>query len=82
MSAFAGEDALVGLVAAGAVIWALAVLRRGLRDSRLPVGRAYIRRDERPGAFRTVAVLYGVAALLLAFIALDLLFNIRERLWS
>jgi hypothetical protein len=79
---FAGEDALVGLVAAGAVVWIVAVVKRGLRDSRLPVGRAYVRRDERPGAFRAVAVLYAAAALLLAFIALDLLFNIRERLWS
>jgi hypothetical protein len=82
VTAFAGEDALVGLVAAGAVLWVLAVLRRGLREARLPVGRAYVRRDERPGAFRTVALLYGAAALLLAFIAVDLLFNIRERLWS
>jgi hypothetical protein len=82
MSEFAGEDALVGLMAAGSVFWVLAVLQRGLREARLPIGRAYVRRDERPGAFRTVAVLYGASALLLAFIAVDLLFNIRERLWS
>jgi hypothetical protein len=80
VTAFNGEDSLVGLVAAGAVFWVLAVLRRGLRDARLPVGRSYVRRDERPGAFRTVAILYGAAALLLAFIALDLLFALRMRI--
>jgi hypothetical protein len=77
---FQGEDALVGLVAAGLVFWILLTVQRGLRDSRLPIGRGHVSREERPGAFRALILLYGAAAVLVAFIALDLLFNLRERL--
>jgi hypothetical protein len=77
---FQGEDMLVGLVAAGLVFWILLTLARGRREARLPIGRGYVRRDERPGAYRALLALYAAAALLVAFIALDLLFNIRMRL--
>jgi hypothetical protein len=77
---FAGEDMLVGLVASGLVFWILLTVQRGLRDERLPIGRGHVSLEERPGAFRALILLYGAAALLVAFIALDLLFNLRERL--
>jgi hypothetical protein len=72
----------MGLISLGAVFWSLWTLRRGLREGRLPIGRAYVLRQERPGAFRLVAALYAAAALLLAVIAADLIFHfgIRERL--
>jgi hypothetical protein len=79
---FDGEEMLVGLIAFGLVFWIIATVQRGLRDARLPIGRAYVRRDERPGAFRALLGLYAAATLLVAFISLDLLFNIRERFWS
>ena len=72
----------MGLISLVAMVWALWTLRRGLGDGRLPIGRAYVRRAERPAAFRLLAVVYGAATLLLAVIAADLLFHfgLRERL--
>jgi uncharacterized iron-regulated membrane protein len=82
MSALRSPDGLMGLVSTGAALWMLWTLRRGLRDQRLPVGRTYIGRAERPGAYRLLAALYPALALLLAVIGADLLFNlgIRESL--
>jgi hypothetical protein len=82
MTNFQGQDVIVGLIAACLVPWILWTLERGVRAGRLPVGRAYVDRAERPGAYRLLVVLYALAALGIAFIALDLLFDIRTRLAS
>ncbi|MBV8686529.1 MAG: hypothetical protein JOZ90_04065 [Alphaproteobacteria bacterium] len=79
MTEFEGQDMLVGLVAFGTVLWILWTLKRGLGEARLPIGRAYVRRDERPGAFRLLFGVYVAAALLIAFISLDLLLHIKTR---
>lgn len=79
MSEFEGRDILVGLVALGTFFWIGWTLRRGLAEARLPIGRAYVGRKERPAAFRILLALYVAAALLVAFISLDLLFQIRTR---
>jgi hypothetical protein len=70
------EDLLVGLVALGLVPWIAWTVRRGVREGRLPIGRAYVARDERPGPFKALLFVYIAAALLIALIAADLLFNI------
>lgn len=67
------EDLLVGLVCLGLVPWIGWTVSRGLRDGRLPIGRAYVRHEERRGAFVTLLVLYVFAALGMAWIAVDLL---------
>ncbi|MEO7177732.1 MAG: hypothetical protein ABIW83_02715 [Allosphingosinicella sp.] len=79
MSALRSADGLMGLVSIGAALWTLWTFRRGLRDYRLPVGRSYIERAERPGPYRLLCVLYPALALLLAAIGADLLFNLGLR---
>ncbi len=76
MTTFRSEDFLVGLVALGVVPWILWTLRRGLQGGRLPIGRSYVVRAGRPGAFNALLFAYVVAALLMAAIAIDLLFDI------
>ena len=57
--------------------WIAWTVRRGLTNQRLPIGRGYVERAERPGAFRVLLSLYIFAALLMVFIAADLLIGIR-----
>lgn len=77
MTEFRAEDALVGLIALAVVPWIVWILRRGLNQGWLPVGRGRVLRDERPGAFRTLFAFYIAAGLAMGFIALDLLIGIR-----
>jgi hypothetical protein len=76
MASFRADEALVGLIALATIPWIIWILRRGVRDSQLPVGKGKVRRDERPGAFRILFALYVVAAVGMAYIGLDLLFGI------
>jgi len=73
MTTSLSEDHLVGLVAIGVIPWIGWTLRRGLREARLPIGRTYVVRGERPSAFATLAILYVAAAMLMAWISYDLL---------
>ena len=57
------------------VPWIAWTLRRGMKRGALPVGRGYVRRDERPGPFFALLASYVVAILLMAFVGLDLLFG-------
>ena len=41
----------------------------------LPIGRGYVRRDERPQAFNILLWVYGALALLAAYISFDLAFG-------
>ncbi len=81
MTTFRSENTLVGLVA-GAVIlpWIAWTLARALKDGRLPLGRSYVRRDERPGPFWVLFGFYAVSALLAGVICADLLFGLQVRL--
>ena len=76
MTEFRGEDAVVGVIALAAMAWVVWILIRGRRDSRLPIGKGRILRDERPGAFHFLFAIYVVAALAMAYIGLDLLIGI------
>jgi hypothetical protein len=71
----------VGIVALGVVPWIVWTLHRGLREGRLPIVRSHVRRDERPGAFWTLFLLFVGIALLMTFIALDLLTGVDVRTW-
>jgi hypothetical protein len=77
VSGFRAEDMLVGLVALAVLASIAWILRRGLREAWLPIGKGQVHRDGRPGAFFTLFGLYVAAALLMAFIGLDLLIGIR-----
>jgi uncharacterized membrane protein len=81
MTTFRSEDTLVGLVALLVVPWIVWTLQRGLRDQRLPIGRTYILRSERPGAFTGLAGFYLLSALVMVCVALDLLMGIDVRRW-
>ena len=72
------DEALVALVALGSVFWITSILRRGLSQGRLPLGRSRIERGERKGAFQMLFVLYVLAALAMIFIGLDLLFGLTS----
>ena len=77
MTTFRSENVLVGLIAAAVVPWIGWTLARGLRDGKLPIGRADVRRDERQGPFNLLLRFYVVAAAMAGMIALDLLFDFR-----
>ena len=81
MTTFRSEEGLVGLVTLGVVLWIGWTLRRGLRDGKLPIGRSYLKRDERPGAFRALLVFWIAMAIFAAIISLDLLFNMDVKFW-
>lgn len=76
MAELRADEALVGLIALATIPWIVWILRRGLRDRQLPVGKGRVGRDERPAAFRILFALYVVAALAMAYIGLDLLVGI------
>ena len=82
MTTFPSEDGLVGLIALALIPWIGWTVRRGLKDGKLPIGRSYVRRDERRGAYRALLTLWVVMALISAMIGLDLLFgfDLRSRL--
>lgn len=79
MTALRSEDILVGLIGAAMVPWIGWIIRRGFRDGKLPIGRAYVLRAERPGAFQVLIALYSVAAVAVLVMAADLLFNLNLR---
>lgn len=76
---FRSEDILVGLIALAAVPWIVWILVRGVREGRLPIGKARVVRDERPAPFLVLFALYVAAAGVTAFIGLDLLFGFTGR---
>jgi len=71
-----GEDLIVGLVALGLVPWIAWTVRRGMESGRLPIGRGYVDRGERPGAFSILLFAYIAAGLFMALVALDLIFHL------
>jgi hypothetical protein len=73
------DEILVGLIALAAAPWLGWRLRRGLGEDKLPIGRGYVHRAEREGAFYSLFALYVAAALGMAFIGLDLLFGFAGR---
>ena len=73
MTTFRSEEALVGIVALAVAVWLGFRLRRGLSEQWLPVGKGRLERQERPGAFRALLLVYIAAALLMTWIGLDLL---------
>jgi hypothetical protein len=76
---FQGEDILVGLVALLLVPWIGWTMLRGAKNGRLPIGRAYVERDQRRGGYNALLALYGVALVAMAVFAVDLLFNLGLR---
>jgi uncharacterized iron-regulated membrane protein len=80
MTTFRSEEPLVGIVALAAVGWIVWIVRRGMRDRRLPIGKSHVDRVERPAAFRVLFAFYIAAGLLMAFVGLDLLVGITSRI--
>ena len=76
MTTSLSEELLVGLIGLSLIPWIGWTVHRGLRLGALPIGRAYVRRDERRAAFNLLAGLYVAAAVLVAFICVDLLLEL------
>ena len=73
------EEMFVGALCLLVILpWIALAMRRGLANARMPIGRGYVERAERPGAFRVLLALYVAAAAGVAFIGLDLLFGITK----
>ena len=79
MGGISPDELLVGLICLAVVPWLALRLRRGLAEGKLPIGRAYVLRAERAGAFHVLFGVYMLAALGMAFIGLDLLFGLTGR---
>ena len=78
MTTFRSEDTLVGLVAGAVVLpWIAWTLYRGVIGGRLPIGRGYVVRDERPAPFWVLFGIYAASGVLAVIIGLDLLFGVR-----
>lgn len=70
------DELLVGTLCLLVVVpWIAWTIWRGFKQGALPIGRGYVRRDERPGPFKALLASYVVAILLMAFVGLDLLFG-------
>ena len=73
------DEILVGTLCLLIVLpWILWTIRRGFIEERLPIGRGYVERAERPGPFMALLASYVVAALLMAFVGADLLFGLTS----
>lgn len=73
------DGLLVGFLCLAIVVpWIGWTIWRGFRLGKLPVGRGYVERADRPGPFRALLASYLLAILLMGFIGLDLLFGIRS----
>jgi len=70
------DELLVGFLCLGVVVpWIGWTVWRGFGQGRLPVGRGYVDRAERPGPFRALLASYLLAILLMGFVGADLLFG-------
>jgi hypothetical protein len=76
------EELLVGVVALILVPLIARRILRGLRTGQLPLYRTYVQRDDDRAKFGALLVLHGLSLLLIALIAVDLLFqlDLKERL--
>lgn len=71
------DELIVGTLCLLVVVpWIAWTMRRGFSEGRLPIGRGYVVREERPGPFRALLGFYAAALALIAFAGVDLLFGI------
>lgn len=79
MSVTRSEDLLVGFIALALLPMIGLRIFRGLRDGRLPLYRTYLTRDEGRAKFAVLFGLHGLAFLLVAAAAADLLLGLGLR---
>lgn len=72
----AGEDLLVGAIAAVLLPLIALRIRRGLKEGRLPLYRTYVERGEAWSKFGLLLALHALSFVLVAVIAADLLFQL------
>jgi len=75
MTTSRSEDLLVGVIAFALVPWSIFIIRRGLRDGKLPIGRGYVLREERAAPFNVLLLLYAIVAAGALYISMNLLFG-------
>lgn len=70
------DELLIGALCLAVIApWIGWTLWRGFRQGRLPIGRGYVERDERPAPFTALLASYVIALALIVFVGLDLLFG-------
>ena len=79
MTGLGSEDMLVGLVALALLPLIGLRICRGLRDGRLPLYRARLNRADGAAKFNVLLALHGLAFLLIAAVAADLLLGLGLR---
>jgi hypothetical protein len=69
-----GNDLLIVIISLGVMVpWIGWTVRRGLQSRRLPIGRGYVERDERPAPYWVLLTIYLLVALVLGFNGVKLL---------
>lgn len=71
-----GEDLLVGLIGLALLPMIAWRIRRGVRDGRLPLYRTYVERGEAGSKFGLLLALHALSFVLVAVVAIDLLFQL------
>lgn len=71
-----GEDLLVGLIGLALLPMIGWRIRRGLKEGRLPIYRAYLSRDEGGSKYRLLLALHVLSFVLVAAITADLIFQL------
>lgn len=82
MNSATPDEILVGFVAMILVPIIAGRILRGLRTGRLPLYRTYILREDDRAKFGVLLGLHGLSLIIVALVAVDLLFNLdlKERL--
>jgi hypothetical protein len=73
------DELIVGLVALALLPLIALRIRRGLREGRLPVYRTYHERAQSAAKFNFLLALHALSFVLIALVALDLLFGLGLR---
>jgi hypothetical protein len=77
MTTSRSDELIVGVIALGLIPWIGWTVARGLKNKRLPIGRGYVERAERTAPFVVLLTFYSAAAVMAAYIGLDLLFGVK-----
>ena len=77
MTTYRSEELFIGLVGLALLPMIAWRIRRGLREGRLPVYRTYLTREENAAKFRVLLGIHVVSFLVVAVIAVVMLFGLR-----
>ena len=77
MTTSRSEELLIGLVGLALLPMIAWRIRRGLNEGRLPIYRTYLTREENGAKFQVLLAIHVVSFVVVAIIAVDMLFGLR-----